>query len=134
MVERLAPADAISPSAPDDAVPAEKVETKLTTKRKARRAGRFLRGPIPLSWVRAHIRSPADRLLLVLIAHSDMRQSLEIKITDDILKDAGIDHRKVAYRALDGLEANGSLSLQRHKGRRPIVNLLVKPDSNRMDK
>ena len=119
----------IPASSPDDAVPAEKVETRLVARRKARRAGRFLKGPIPLPWIRAHIRDPAVRLLLVLIAHSDMRQSLEIKVTADILQDAGITNRKVAYRALDTLEADGSVSLQRHKGRRPFASLLVKPDS-----
>ena len=131
MVDALSPVDTIPPSAPDDTVPAEKVETKLAAKRKARREGRFLMGPIPLSWIRQNIHNPADRLLLVLVAHSDMRQSKEIKVTTDILKDAGIPYRKAAYRALDTLEANGSISLRRHKGRRPIVKLLVKPNSKR---
>jgi hypothetical protein len=131
MVERLSPVDAIPPSAPDDEVPAERVETKQVIRRKARREGRFLMGPTPLSWIRKHIRNPADRLLLVLIAHSDMRQTAEIKVTADILKDAGITDRKAAYRAQDALEADGSISLQRHKGRRPIAKLLVKPDSKR---
>jgi|GEM_PF-2725851 hypothetical protein len=134
MVEHLPPADVVSPLVSDDAVPAEKVETKHASKRKAHRAGRFLKGPTPLSWIRDQIRNPADRLLLVLIAHSDMRQSTELKITADILSDAGITHRKASYRALNTLEASGSLSIQRHRGRRPVVRLLVKPDSRRKDR
>lgn len=131
MVERLPPTIAVAPSAPDDAVPTEKVETLTATRQKARRAGRFLKGPIPLSWIRDHIRDPADRLLLVLVAHSDMNRSQEIKVTADILKDAGITDRKAGYRALDTLEAHGSISLQRNKGRRPIAKPLAKPDSKR---
>ncbi len=131
MVKALPPTDAVSLSTPDDAVPAEKVETKQVARRKARREGRFLMGPILLSWIRKHIRDPTDRLLLVLIAHSNMNRSREIKVTADILKDAGIPYRKAAYRALDALEADGSISLQRHKGRRPIAKLLVKPASKR---
>ena len=129
MVECLPPTDAVPPSVPDDAVPAEKVETKTASGHRARRDSRFLRGPIPLPWIRDRIRDPADRLLLVLIAHSDMKQSAEIKVTADILKDAGITDRKVAYRALDALEDSGSISLQRHKGRRPMAKLLVKLSS-----
>jgi hypothetical protein len=112
---------------PDDAVPVEKVVTDTASRRQARRASRFLKGPILLSWIRKHIRDPADRLLLVLMAHSDMRQSAELKVTADILRDAGIDDRKAAYRALGALKANGSLALRRHRGRRPIVKLLAKP-------
>jgi hypothetical protein len=129
MAECLSPTDTVSPTASDDAVPAEKVETKRAAKRKARRERRFLMGPISLSWIRQNLRNPVDRLLLVLIAHSDMRQSTEIKVTTEILKDAGIADRKAGYRALDALEADGSISLQRHRGRRPIAKLLVKPAS-----
>ena len=131
MVDGLRPASTIPASVPDDAVPVEKVETRTAAQQKARRAGRFLMGPTPLSWIRQNIHSPADRLLLVVMAHSDMKQSLEIKVTAVILRGAGITDRKVAYRALDMLEANGSISLQRHRGRRPIAKLLVKPDSKR---
>jgi hypothetical protein len=133
MVDGLRPTGTIPASAPDDAIPYEKVETRTAAAQKARRAGRFLQGPILLSWIRKHIRNPADRLLLVLTAHSDMQKSAELKATTAILRDAGIAHRKVAYRALDALEANGSISLQRYKGRRPIVRLLGKPDSKRRD-
>jgi hypothetical protein len=129
MNEAQPPSKSILPSDPDDAVPAERVKTKLVTKRKARREGRFLMGPIPLSWIRQNIHNPADRLLLVLVAHSDMQRSKEIKVTADILNDAGITNRKVVYRALGALEGNQSISLQRHKGRRPVAKLLVKPDS-----
>jgi len=131
MVKALPPTDAVSLSTPDDAVPAEKVETKQVAQRKARRAGRFLKGPIPLSWIRQNVRDPADRLLLVLIAHSDMNRSQEIKVTADILKDAGIADRRAGYRALNRLEADGSISLLRHKGRRPMAKMLVKPTSKR---
>ncbi|MBT6095012.1 MAG: hypothetical protein HOH04_09025 [Rhodospirillaceae bacterium] len=127
MVDSLPPADTIPASVPDDAVPAEKVETRTARKPKARRASRFLMGPIPLSWIRQNVRGPADRLLLVLVAHADMRQSTELRVTADILRDAGIGDRKVAYRAVDALEASGALIARRHQGRRPVVRLLTKP-------
>jgi len=123
MVERLSPTGTISPSVPDGAIPAEKVETKLAAGQRARRAGRFLKGPIPLSWIRQNIHSPAVRLLLVLRAHSDIQREMEIHLTDDILRDAGVTDRKVAYRAIQRLEAGGSLTVQRKRGQRAIVYL-----------
>ena len=123
MVESLLPADIISASVPDNVVPSEKIATESATRLNANRARRYLKGPISLSWIRDYVRDPADRLLLVLTAHSDMRQSLELKVTADILLDAGIGNRKAGYRALDALEANGSLAVQRSRGRRPVVRL-----------
>lgn len=123
MAERPPPTGTISPSVPDDAIPAEKVETKVAARQKARRAGRFLMGPIPLSWIRRNIHSPADRLLLVLRAHADMRGKREIPLTADILRDAGVTDRKVAYRAIQRLEAGGSLTVQRKRGQRAVVYL-----------
>ncbi len=116
MVDGLPSASVIPASVPDNAIPTEKVETLTATRQNARRGGRFLMGPIPLPWIRSHIRNPADRLLLALIAHSDMQQSTELKVTADILKDAGIYGRKAAYRALDALEDRSSISLHRHRG------------------
>jgi len=127
MVDGLLPADIIPASVPDDAVSTEKVETQTATRQKARRASRFLKGPIPFAWIRQNVRDPADRLLLVLVAHADMRQSMELKVTADILRDAGISNRKAVYRALDALGANSSKSLQRPRGQRPVARLLAKP-------
>jgi len=123
MVDGLSSTDIIPASMPDDAIPTERVETRTAIGQKARRASRFLMGPIPLSWIRDHICNPADRLLLVLLAHSDMQNSRELKVTADILRDAGISGRKAAYRAVEALEASGALTAQRHQGRRPIVLL-----------
>ena len=118
--------DSVPPTVPDAEIPSEKLETATSVRRKARQAGRFLTGPIPLSWIRAHIRDPADRLLLVLRAHSDMQKSADLKVTAAILSDAGITDRKVAYRALEALEGNGAISAKRAPGRRPVVRLLCR--------
>ncbi|MDG2204093.1 MAG: hypothetical protein P8M79_02440 [Alphaproteobacteria bacterium] len=123
MVDGLSPGGTIPASVPDDAVPTEKVETQTTTRQKARRANRFLKGPVPLSWIRDHVRDPAGRLLLVLRAHADIQRKNEIQLTADILRDAGIADRKVAYRAMKRLEAGGSIAVRRKRGRRALVCL-----------
>jgi hypothetical protein len=112
-------------SVPDRDVPAERMDTDSSKGRRKRRADRFLKGPIPLNWVREHVQCPADRLLLVLRAHGDMQRSSEIRVTADVLRDAGITDRKAAYRAIKRLEVSGSLSVSRKPGRRPVIRLLV---------
>ena len=113
----------IPASVPDGCVPAELLETDSSKGRRKRRADRFLKGPIPLSWIRKHVQCPADRLLLVLRAHGDMQRVGEIKVTADVLRDAGIMDRKAAYRAIEKLEASRTLTVSRKRGRRPIIRL-----------
>jgi hypothetical protein len=52
-----------------------------------------------------------------------MRRSNEIKVTADVLRDAGITDRKAACRAMKKLEISGSLSVSRKPGRRPVIRL-----------
>ena len=120
-------AGSISSLVPDQDVPAERVQTATVSRRAERRQARFLRGPIPLEWVRKNIRDSADRLLLVMLAHADMQRTTELKVSADILRDAGIAGRKVEYRALSVLEERGVLSVSRRSGRRPRVQLKDKP-------
>ena len=121
----MADGASIPASIPDRDVPAERVYTASSKGRRKRRADRFLKGPIPLNWIREHVQCPADRLLLVLRAHGDMQRSSEIKVTADVLRDAGITDRKAAYRAIKRLEVSGSLSVSRKPGRRPVIRLRV---------
>ena len=110
-------------------IPTERVNTATDKRRAARKSERFLKGPLLLSWVRSHIQCPAGRLLLVLRAHADMGKTLRLKVSGDILSDAGIDDRKVAYRALRKLEAKGSITVTRRPGARPEVQLPDPPHS-----
>lgn len=127
MVDLPPSSHTIPASVPDNQVPAERVETATAKRRKASRSRLFLQGPLPFFWIRKHISNPADRLLLVLVAHSDMQQSAEFKLTGSILADAGINDRKAGYRALDNLEARGAIAVIRKRGARPFVRILVHP-------
>jgi hypothetical protein len=123
----------IHQSVPDKQVPSEKIVTQVAARQQVRRAQRFLKGPILFSWIREFIKSPADRLLLVLVAHSDMRGVLELKISADILRNAGIPERKSAYRALRSLEISGAIIADRKSGRRPRVRLIRHPSQTYSD-
>jgi hypothetical protein len=113
----------IPTSVRDRDVPAERVDTASSKGRRKRRADRFLKGPIPLNWIREHVQCPPDRLLLVIRAHADMQRTDEVKLTADMLHDAGITDRKAAYRAIKRLEVGGSLTVSRKRGRRPVIRL-----------
>jgi len=113
----------IPTSVPDRDVPTERVDTASSKGSRKLRDARFLKGPIPLGWIREHVQSPTDRLLLVLRAHGDMQHSNEVKVSADVLRDANITERKAAYRAIKSLEARGSLTVSRKPGRRPVVRL-----------
>ena len=113
----------IPASVPDRDVPTERVDTASSKGRRKLRAARFLKGPIPLNWIREHVQCPTDRLLLVLRAHGDMQHSNEVRVSAAVLRDAGISDRKAAYRALTRLEASGALSVSRKPGRRPVIRL-----------
>ena len=104
-------------------MPAERVDTASTRGRRKRGADRFLKGPTPLNWIREHVQCPADRLLLVFRAYGDMQHSSEIRVTADVLRDAGITDRKAAYRAIKRLEVSGSVLVSRKPGRRPVTRL-----------
>ena len=124
MVERPPSPALITAMVSDADVLAEKVRTKSSKRREANRKERFLKGPIPFPWIRGHVLHPVDRLILILRAYADMLRSDAMKVTADILRDAGIEDRKTAYRAIDKLEASGALLVRRKRGRRPIVRLV----------
>ena len=113
----------IPASVPDRDVPAERVDTASSKGRNKNRAHRFLKGPIPLGWIREYVQCPTDRLLLVLRAHGDIQHSNEVTVSGAVLRDAGIADRKTAYRAIKRLEASGALSVSRKPGRRPVIRL-----------
>jgi hypothetical protein len=121
------------PSVPDQDISSVEIQTNSAKHRKSVRARRFLKGPIPLSWLREHVQCPTDRLLLVLVARSHMRGETEFKVSRDILREAGIHDRKAAYRAIAKLEGTGSISVLRKRGRRPVVQVskLLPPEPTR---
>jgi len=117
------PTGTVPSCVPDSQVPSTRVQTGTGIHRANLRAARYLKGPIPLPWIRKHIRDAADRLLLVLLAHADMKKSDELKVTADVQRDAGIEDRKTLYRALKSLEATGTITVRRGKGARAVVRI-----------
>ena len=119
MVEPVIPS-----SVPDEEIPCKEVELASASHRKLKRQALFLKGPLPLAWIRENIRCTPDRLLLVLRAHADMGRGREVVLTASVLRDAGIEDRKAGYRAVARLEASGAIIVTRRPGQRHTVRII----------
>lgn len=113
----------IPKSMPDSSVPCERIGIDQEPKQKSL----FLKGPIPLSWVRKSIPDPTSRLLLVLRAYSDMQRAEWFKVSKEIEREAGLKYRKAVHRALKQLEDAGAVKVIRKPGRRPTVKVNAAP-------
>ena len=123
MVGRMGSSQDLDVSLADSDIPCQLIKTRTDRMREKQRQSRFLKGPIPLQWIRENIQSPADRLLLVLRAYSDMQRGGPIKLTSGIEAEAGMPNRKATYRSLQKLESKEIISVERASGRKPLVSL-----------
>ena len=86
----------------------------------------FLKGPIPMAWLKAAADLPgkAFQLGIAIWWLRPMSKSENFKLTQKALDYVGIS-RDATYDALKRLEARGLIRVQRSPGRRPIVGILT---------
>jgi DNA-binding MarR family transcriptional regulator len=86
----------------------------------------FLKGPIPMAWLKAAAELPgkAFQLGIAIWWLRPMSKSENFKLTQKALDYVGIS-RDATYDALKRLEARGLIRVQRSPGRRPIVGILT---------
>jgi len=95
---------------------------------------KFLKGPIPMNWLAAAARLPG-RSLHVAIAlwfTAGMKRSPTVSISNVAGEVFGLD-RSSKKRALDWLEKEGLIYVDRKSGRSPIVTILESPTLARTD-
>lgn len=100
-------------------------------------AGRFLRGPVPLSWLMAaaRLRTRGLHLAVALAFLAGVKKRHKnIKLSYALLKEFGLD-RHAAYRALNDLVASGLVEVvERRPGRSPVVSMrLASPAGERQE-
>ena len=85
----------------------------------------FLRGPIPLAWLRAATVLPGKALAvgLVLWFKAGITKRREVKMTTKLLHKFGLS-RYAGYRSLVALEKAGLVTTDRRQGRCPRVTIL----------
>ena len=90
-----------------------------------RRGEKFLKGPIPWGWLTEAAKQPghAFHIGIALWHLSFMKRKKTVILSGKLLKDLKVD-RFAGYRALTALEKAGLVSVERHRGRCPVVTIL----------
>ncbi len=89
---------------------------------------KFLKGPIPWSWLQGAA-SSSGKALHVAVAlwfFVGMSRRLTVAVNLSRLGDLGVS-RDSARRGLHALEKRGLVFVQRHPGRKPLVTVLLAP-------
>ena len=86
---------------------------------------RFLKGPVPMSWLSraAALRGKALHVGLAVWHLVGMRKSATVSLSRRVLAELGV-RRHASYRALKSLEAAGLVSISRRPGCLSRVTLL----------
>jgi hypothetical protein len=86
---------------------------------------RFIKGPIPFSWISraACLSSSALKIGLILWYLAGLNKSETVKLSNRYLTEFGI-HRAGKYRGLQALQLAGLISVSNQIGRSPLVTIL----------
>ncbi len=98
-------------------------------KRRKRRQARFVKGPLPVHWLRAAVDAGGKALAvgLALWFESGLTGKRDgLRMTPRLLNEFGVS-RKAAYLALTRLESADLISVKRHRGRAPRVTIIEQP-------
>lgn len=92
------------------------------------RTGQFLKGPVPLAWLRLAARLPGRALHLGLLIwfRSGLERNLKVRVPAALLASFGLD-RDAKARALRGLERAGLVTVHRCRGRPADITLVPDP-------
>jgi DNA-binding MarR family transcriptional regulator len=107
-----------------DAIKETEVQTRLTRASGISRAGRFLKGPIPLRDITAAARLPGKSLTLFLAIHHQTALTGKplVTVPASLLDNLGIS-RSTKARCLKLLEGAGLVSVVRSKGQAARIKL-----------
>ena len=95
-------------------------------KPRQRRAGWFVKGPLPGEWIGLAARLPGKALHvgLALWFLSGRSKQTTVRLTGESLRRFGV-HRHSGKRGLSALESAGLVRVRRHRGRCPVVDILT---------
>ena len=88
----------------------------------------FLRGPVPVPWLKRAFNLPGGRVAAVAMAvwwlAGVKGQRVDLKLTTAVLNRFGVDDRTAKSRALVALEKDGLISVHRRPQKNPLVTIL----------
>jgi hypothetical protein len=103
----------------------ERILLGVAGPRGARAQVPFLKGPVPLPWLRvaARLKGRALHVGIALWFLAGLEKSRDVRLAPKALANLGVD-RHAGYRGLRALESAGLVSVERHRGRSPRVRIL----------
>jgi hypothetical protein len=92
---------------------------------KHKRGERFLKGPIPWTWLATAARQPGKSLHLAIAIWfmAGLTRSKDVKISNLLLRALGVK-RSSRQRSLAALEQAGLIAIQHSTGKSPIITIL----------
>jgi hypothetical protein len=86
----------------------------------------FLKGPVPQDWLACAAKQPgkAFHVGVAIWFQAGIVRSRKVKLSHKALRNWGIK-RNTAYRAIAALEKAKLISVDRHRGRNPVVIILA---------
>jgi DNA-binding MarR family transcriptional regulator len=109
----------------DDDIVAIEVETAALRQAQARRARRFLKGPIPMPDIATAARLPGQALAVFLAVYHRTALTREpgVRLPRALMQELGVT-KDAKARALRLLEAAGLIHVERSPGRQPNITLI----------
>ncbi len=94
----------------------------ISKNQKAQRDRLFLKGPIPLSWLREVVPDPTSRLILIAKAFADMQRGKTVKLTRRVWEAAAIFDKDTKSRVISKLRNETALiEVDSQQGRCSII-------------
>lgn len=96
-------------------------------RKRARRAGQFLKGPIPLNWWTKAAALPGKALAFasaVWYKAGLTKTTTNLAVGEELAKEFGV-HRRARYRAQHELQKAGLISLDQKPGCLPRISLIT---------
>jgi DNA-binding transcriptional ArsR family regulator len=87
---------------------------------------RYIKGPIPLKWILPASSLPGKSLQISMALWflKGVTRKNTVKLSGKLVRSFGVS-RSTLYRGLAEMENAGLISIQRYKGRSPMVTILV---------
>ena len=100
---------------------------EITFDHKAHSSAPFLRGPVPLAWLRLAAKHKASSTAILVWYAKGLQKTINgVVLRPKYIQQLSLD-RKTVYRQLERLEDAGLLRVHRHRGRAPLVDILDAP-------
>jgi hypothetical protein len=107
-------------------IPGQFIKRDIESLPRHKHGEKFLKGPIPENWLAQAAQQPgkAFHVAIAIWFRAGIARKRKTELSQKTLRGWGIK-RNSAYRALAALEKVNLISVERHRGRNPVVTILA---------